>query len=260
MFRILDILVSKIRILGSLPLTNGSGSSDLYLWLTDTEPALLVITLQDANKKIIFSQAFFLLITILLFEGTLTSLFTDKMPCRSHKIVKIKGFSYYFCLTMGGSGFESGSVPLTNGFGYKSPNTYRSYGSGTLKKKIQYVLYLNHVSAYRYLPLQIWGWRRVFWGWLCPRWRAPLASGRTPQPAHQDNFIYFVIRMIFKLVYRHGGASSSTKVWVRGTVNSDNFVSFQALIGFFLKKSFWYGRPFFFSVDVQNRGQGSGSL
>ncbi len=44
------------------------------------------------------------------------------------------------------------------------------------------------------------------------------------------------------------------------TVNSGNFVSFQTLMGFFLKKSFWYGRPFIFSVDVQNRGLGSGSL
>jgi hypothetical protein len=38
------------------------------------------------------------------------------------------------------------------------------------------------------------------------------------------------------------------------TVNSGNFVSFQTLIGFFIEKSFWYGRPFFFSVDLQNRG------
>jgi hypothetical protein len=44
-----------------------------------------------------------------------------------------------------------------------------------------------------------------------------------------------------------------------GSVNSGNCVSFLTLIGFFLYKSFWYGRPFFFSVDVQNEGQGSGS-
>ena len=44
------------------------------------------------------------------------------------------------------------------------------------------------------------------------------------------------------------------------TVIAGNFVSLQTLIGFFLKKSFWYGRPFFFSVDVQIRGLGSGSL
>jgi hypothetical protein len=47
---------------------------------------------------------------------------------------------------------------------------------------------------------------------------------------------------------------------IKNTVNSGNFVNFQTLIGFFLKKSFWYGRFFFFSVDVQNRGLGSGSL
>ncbi len=45
-----------------------------------------------------------------------------------------------------------------------------------------------------------------------------------------------------------------------GTVNSGNFVRFQTLIGFFLKKSFWYGGSFFFSVGVQNGGLGSGSL
>ncbi len=39
---------------------------------------------------------------------------------------------------------------------------------------------------------------------------------------------------------------------IYGTVNSGNFVSFQTQIGFLLKKSFWYSRPFFFSVDVQN--------
>jgi hypothetical protein len=44
-----------------------------------------------------------------------------------------------------------------------------------------------------------------------------------------------------------------------GTFNSGNCVSFLTLIGFFLDKSFWYGRPFFFSVDVQNEGLGSGS-
>ncbi len=44
------------------------------------------------------------------------------------------------------------------------------------------------------------------------------------------------------------------------TINSGNLVSFQTLIGFFFKKSFCYGRPFFFSADVQNRGLGSGSL
>jgi hypothetical protein len=42
-------------------------------------------------------------------------------------------------------------------------------------------------------------------------------------------------------------------------VNSGNFVRFLTMIGFFLYKSFWYGRPFFFAVYVQNRGLSSGS-
>ncbi len=62
--RIRDILL-RIRILGSVPLTNGSRSRSCS-FLSD---------LQDAKKKIF----------CLLFESTLTSLFTDKKPKRSHK-------------------------------------------------------------------------------------------------------------------------------------------------------------------------------
>jgi hypothetical protein len=57
MFWIHDILV-WIRIRGSMPLTNGSGSGSY--------PAIFVIDLQDASKKIIFSASY------LLFEGTFT--------------------------------------------------------------------------------------------------------------------------------------------------------------------------------------------
>ncbi len=57
-FRINDILVwIRIWIRGSMPLTNGSGSS------------YFVSDLQDANKKLIFLKKFFCL---LLFEGTFT--------------------------------------------------------------------------------------------------------------------------------------------------------------------------------------------
>jgi hypothetical protein len=52
-----------IRILGSVPLTNGTGSD------TGTDPALFVGDLQDAKNKFL---CFF------LFEGTLTSFFKDK--------------------------------------------------------------------------------------------------------------------------------------------------------------------------------------
>jgi hypothetical protein len=50
----------------------------------DPDPAIFVINLQDANKKIIFSKRFFCL---LLFEGTVTSFSKIKSQKRSHKAV-----------------------------------------------------------------------------------------------------------------------------------------------------------------------------
>jgi hypothetical protein len=46
----------------------------------DPDPAIFIINLQDANKKLIF------------FEGPLTSFFKDKNSKRSHKAVGIKVF------------------------------------------------------------------------------------------------------------------------------------------------------------------------
>jgi hypothetical protein len=67
----------------------------------DPDPAIFVIDLQDANKKLIFFKQFFCL---LLFEGTMTSFFKDKKSKRSHKTVGIK-FFLDFCLMIEGSGF-----------------------------------------------------------------------------------------------------------------------------------------------------------
>jgi hypothetical protein len=76
--RIHDILV-RIRIRGSMSLTNGSG---------------------------------FKVFCLLLFEATIYIIFQDKKSKRSHKTVgRNQGFSYYFCLMIEGSG----SIPLTNG-------------------------------------------------------------------------------------------------------------------------------------------------
>jgi hypothetical protein len=41
----------------------GSVSADLCLWLMDPDPAIFVIDLQDANKKLIYLKKNFLLIT-----------------------------------------------------------------------------------------------------------------------------------------------------------------------------------------------------
>ncbi len=74
---------------------SGSGSADPCPWLIDqdTDPAILVNDLQDANKKQIFKNKFFCL---LLYEGTFTSFFKDKKSKRSHETVRIKVFLTIF--------------------------------------------------------------------------------------------------------------------------------------------------------------------
>jgi hypothetical protein len=67
---------------------SGSGSADPCLWLMDPDPAIFIIDLQDASKKIIDKKKFFY---ILLFEGTFPSLFKDK-KWKSHKTAEIKVF------------------------------------------------------------------------------------------------------------------------------------------------------------------------
>jgi hypothetical protein len=85
-FRIHDILGwIRIRIRGSMPLTNGSGSPD-------PDPAIFVIDLQDASKKLnfntIFSAYYFLKVHL-------------------HHFSKIKS--------------QKGSIPLTSGSGSGRP-------------------------------------------------------------------------------------------------------------------------------------------
>jgi hypothetical protein len=59
---------------------------------SDPDPAIFVVDLQDANKKLTYKKVF-LLIT---FEGTFTSFFKDKKSKRSQKTVGIKGFLTIF--------------------------------------------------------------------------------------------------------------------------------------------------------------------
>ncbi len=77
---------------------------DILLWIqiqicglmdpdADPNPAVLIIDLQDANKKLIFWKKLFF---ALLFEGTFTSFFKDKKSKISHKTVGIKVFLTIF--------------------------------------------------------------------------------------------------------------------------------------------------------------------
>ncbi len=85
-----------IRIRGSMPLTNGSGSCSFCHWPSRRQ--------QITNLK-----------NKLLFEGTFTSFCKDKKSKRSQNSMD-QCFSYYFCLMIEGSG--SRSLPLTNGTGW----------------------------------------------------------------------------------------------------------------------------------------------
>jgi hypothetical protein len=58
----------------------------------DPDPAVFIINLEDANKKLFAKRIF----SRLLFEGTFTSFFKDKKSKRSHKTVEIKVFRTIF--------------------------------------------------------------------------------------------------------------------------------------------------------------------
>jgi hypothetical protein len=77
----------------------------------NANPAIFLIDLQDANKKLI-KKVF----CILLFE-------VKKKSQNSRN----QGFSYYFCLMIEGSGVGSGSeyIPLTNRIRIRIPNNVK---------------------------------------------------------------------------------------------------------------------------------------
>jgi hypothetical protein len=88
---------------------------------SDPNPAIFVIDLQDANKKLIIKKKFF---CFLLFQGTFTSFFNDKKSRKSHKTVGIKVFLLFLLddrRMIEGSGSGSGSIPLTNRSGSGRP-------------------------------------------------------------------------------------------------------------------------------------------
>ncbi len=90
--------IVRIRIRGSMPLTNESGTC--YFRHSPS---------RHQQKNGIFFEVFFCL---LLFEGT----FTSFLKIKSHKNSRNQGFSYYFFLMIDGSG----SVTMTNRSGSRS--------------------------------------------------------------------------------------------------------------------------------------------
>ncbi len=101
-----------IRIRGSMPLTNGSGS---WIRILDPDPAIFVIHLYDGNQKLIFCLIF----SAYYFLKIHLHLFSKIRSQKESKNSRNQGFSYYFCTMIEGSrsGAGSGSIPLTNGSG-----------------------------------------------------------------------------------------------------------------------------------------------
>jgi hypothetical protein len=117
----------RIRIPGSMPMTNGSGfgsgfGSGSWIRILDPDPAIFVIDLQDASKKLVFLHNFFANYFLKLYLHNFSKIKSQKESQNSRK----QGFSYYFCMMIEGSGSGSragsgfGSIPLTSGSGFGS--------------------------------------------------------------------------------------------------------------------------------------------
>jgi hypothetical protein len=84
---------------------------------SDPDPAIFVIDLKVANKKIIFKKSF----SADYFSEVHLHNFSNIESPKEVKNSRNQGFSYYFCLMIEGSGAGSGSIPLTNGSGSRRP-------------------------------------------------------------------------------------------------------------------------------------------
>jgi hypothetical protein len=99
---------------------SGSGYVDPCLLIMgpdpdlDPDPTILVIDLQDANKKLIFFQSFSAFYFLKVYLHHFSKINCQKKSQNSRN----QGFAYFFCFMIEGIG--SGSVPLTNGSGFGS--------------------------------------------------------------------------------------------------------------------------------------------
>jgi hypothetical protein len=85
----------------------------------DPDPAIFVIDLQDASKKLIFNTIFSAYYFLKVHLHYLSKIKRKKESQNRRN----QGFSYYFCMRMEGSGAGSGavSIPLTSGSGSGRP-------------------------------------------------------------------------------------------------------------------------------------------
>jgi hypothetical protein len=81
----------------------------------DPNPAIFVIDLQDASKKLIFNTIF----SAYCFLKAHLHHFSKIKSQKESQNRRNQGFSYYFCMMIegSGSGAGSGAIPLTSGSG-----------------------------------------------------------------------------------------------------------------------------------------------
>jgi hypothetical protein len=101
---------SVFRVHAILGWGSGSGSGS---WILDPDPAIFVIDLQDASKKLIFSIIF----SAYYFLKVHLHHFSKIKSQKESQNRRNQGFSYYFCMMIDGSGAGAGSIPLTSGSG-----------------------------------------------------------------------------------------------------------------------------------------------
>ncbi len=112
--------------------TNGSGSCGFHHW-----PSRRKQKNKKKTKRVFLHTTFWRYIYII---------FKDKKSKRSHKTRWKKGFSYYFCLMIKGSGVGSGSrsIPLTDGSGSRSRRPKNMWLRIRNTGKISDSLWLSH--------------------------------------------------------------------------------------------------------------------
>ena len=86
----------------------------------DPDPAIFVIDLQHASKKLIFNIIF----SAYYFLKEHLHHFSKIKSQKESQNIRNQGFYYYFCMMIEGSG--SGSIPLTIGSGSGSGTLLRS--------------------------------------------------------------------------------------------------------------------------------------
>ncbi len=116
-FLIHDILVwIRIRIRGSMPLTNGSGFGS---WIRILLFPSLTLQMPAKNKffSTVFSAFYFLKVHLHYFSKIKSQ--------KESQNSRLQGFYYYYCMMIEGSGSGAGSIPLTRGSGSGRPkNTW----------------------------------------------------------------------------------------------------------------------------------------